>query len=514
MNDDPYSPNHANDAGSGSDADSFTLGGAPLPPELAALDQRLTADGARWQNRLPPAERVGERIRAIPWTTPTARNQTMTGGATMTPFEDQPTDAYPIARPGDAPRTTSHERRPTGRGRVLALVAAVLIVALLGAVFTQLARFGRPNGGHASITPIVRRATATPAATTTPSPTTTPSGSAVTGTWRLVASPDTSGTLSGMAAVSATDLWAVGSIGVQSTLIEHGQGTSWQVVNSPSPGSQAALNAVAAVGANDVWAVGSSDTNSLIEHWDGATWSVIPSPSPSSTGNYLYGVTALASDNVWAAGYDITGQGCGQIPEPLIEHWNGAQWSVAPTPTISSQYGARLYAISGDSTNDVWAVGSVVERFDGSAWSLVNAPAQVGLFGVAALGPGNVWVVGVGSADTPAIAHWDGSQLMTTPSPKTATLGQTTLLGISGVSANDIWAVGGNPQVGCAGVSLPLIEHWNGQAWSVIPSVDLGAGNYGYLDAVVAISANDVWAIGQQYGQSIPQHSLIEHYTS
>ncbi|HUY78207.1 MAG TPA: hypothetical protein VMV29_15640 [Ktedonobacterales bacterium] len=525
MNDEPYSPNHAHDARTGADADPFTTGDTPLSPDLAALDRRLTTDGARWQNRLPPAEQVAARIRAIPWSAPTETSATpsaagpLRGNVYMTPFEDQPTDAYPTARVGGQ-RATGNERRSTGKGRILALVAAVLIVALLGAVFTQLARLGRQNGGRPSATASVRRATATPSGTATPGHTPTPHNSSVTGTWQIVASPDTSGTLNGIAAVSAVDLWAVGTVpgttGPSTTLIEHSDGVSWQVVSSPNPNpSQTgdALNAVAAVSANDVWAVGTDGTNTLVEHWDGAVWSVIPSPSPSSTGNYLYGVTAIAGDNVWAAGYDITGQGCGQIPEPLIEHWNGAQWSVAPTPTIAAQYGAKLYAIAAGATNDVWAVGQVVEHFDGSAWSLVNGPLQVGLFGVTALSPSDVWVVGVGSADTPAIAHWDGSQLTTTTSPTTAPLGQTTLLGISGVNANDIWAVGGNPQVGCAGVSLPLIEHWNGQAWSLVPSVDLGAGNYGYLDAVVAVSANNVWAVGQQYGQSITQHSLIEHYT-
>ena len=521
MNDELYSPNHANDARTGSDADPFTTGDTRLSPDLAALDRRLTTDGARWQNRLPPADQVAERIRAIPWSAPTTLNWTITGGANMTPFDDQPTDANPTARP-DRRQATGADRRSTGRGRILALVAAVLIVALLGAVFTQLARLGRLNGGRPSATASVHRATATPSGTSTPDPTPTPHGSLVTGTWQLVASPDPKGgTLSGIAAVSATDVWAVGTVAsntsLNTTLIEHSDGATWHIVSSPNPNSSQtgdALNAIAAVSANDVWAVGTDGTNTLVEHWDGATWSVIPSPSPSTTGNYLYGVTAIGSDNVWAAGYDITGQGCGQIPEPLIEHWNGSQWSVAPTPTISAQFGARLYAISGDLTNDVWAVGDVIERFDGSAWSLVNAPAQIGLFGVTALGPGNVWTVGGGSNGAPEIAHWDGSQLTTTTSPTTAPLGQTTLLGISGVNANDIWAVGGNPQVGCAGVSLPFIEHWNGQAWSVVPSVDLGAGNGGYLDAVVAVSANDVWAVGQQYGPSLTQHSLIEHYTS
>src|SRR5207253_936224 len=44
------------------------------------------------------------------------------------------------------------------------------------------------------------------------------------------------------------------------------------------------------------------------------------------------------------------------------------------------------------------------------------------------------------------------------------------LNGVAVVSATDVWAVGGyNGQT--------LIAHWNGTAWSVVPSQNVGAGN-------------------------------------
>src|SRR5689334_20493178 len=56
----------------------------------------------------------------------------------------------------------------------------------------------------------------------------------------------------------------------------------WSVVPSPSPGtSEDLLNGVAAVSSTDVWAVGdyyngNSALLTLVEHWDGASWSVVP----------------------------------------------------------------------------------------------------------------------------------------------------------------------------------------------------------------------------------------------
>jgi hypothetical protein len=69
---------------------------------------------------------------------------------------------------------------------------------------------------------------------------------------------------------------------------------------------------VVAISADDVWAVGWTGGNSgpitLIEHWNGSTWSVVPSPNPSATDNHLWGVTALATNNVWAVGdFNATG---------------------------------------------------------------------------------------------------------------------------------------------------------------------------------------------------------------
>src|SRR5438270_11754958 len=61
------------------------------------------------------------------------------------------------------------------------------------------------------------------------------------GTWSVVKSPNV-GQLSGVAAVSASNIWAVGSyyagsVKAGQTLIEHWNGTSWSVVKSPNVGS-------------------------------------------------------------------------------------------------------------------------------------------------------------------------------------------------------------------------------------------------------------------------------------
>src|SRR4051812_15157016 len=83
---------------------------------------------------------------------------------------------------------------------------------------------------------------------------------------------------------------------------------SWTVVPSPNSGpGENELRHLAVVGENDIWAVGHYTTTNglhqtLTEHWDGAAWSVVPSPNRPGVGNHLYGVAARATDDVWAVG--------------------------------------------------------------------------------------------------------------------------------------------------------------------------------------------------------------------
>ena len=57
----------------------------------------------------------------------------------------------------------------------------------------------------------------------------------------------------------------------------------------------------------------------LAEHWDGSAWTRIPTAPDADLGE-LYGVAAVASDDVWAVGYtpySIASR------RPLIQHWDG-----------------------------------------------------------------------------------------------------------------------------------------------------------------------------------------------
>ncbi|HEV3288442.1 MAG TPA: hypothetical protein VG123_05575 [Streptosporangiaceae bacterium] len=115
-------------------------------------------------------------------------------------------------------------------------------------------------------------------------------------------------------AISPADAWAVGEA-TGNTLIEHWDGTSWSIVPSPTPGADPALTGVAARSATDVYAVGQEPGvnggpfRAVILRWNGTAWT-------DDTGGATFGVTEAAATfpgaaREWAVG--ITSGNQGQI---------------------------------------------------------------------------------------------------------------------------------------------------------------------------------------------------------
>jgi hypothetical protein len=139
-------------------------------------------------------------------------------------------------------------------------------------------------------------------------------------------------------AISPTDVWIAGygfftsiRVGRRTMTIDHPavaqwNGTSLSVVPSPAPANSppetSSFTGIAAVSANDIVAVGlirgSSllDSQTLIEQWNGTSWSIVSSPSPSTTENYLDAVTAVSDGMVVAVGTQRDNST--QINTPLI----------------------------------------------------------------------------------------------------------------------------------------------------------------------------------------------------
>ena len=200
------------------------------------------------------------------------------------------------------------------------------------------------------------------------------------------------------------------------TLTEHYNGTTWSVVSSldPSTTSSDRLLAVAATATNDVWAVGLSIDNNvastLIEHYNGTAWSIVASPNQSASDNTLYGVAALTTTSAWAVGDYADANGRFHTS---VMKWNGTAWTAVASPTVGAgTYDNALFSIAAVSATNLWAAGAVysptntgapsdtlVEHWDGTQWSVVPSPdGSSGRFNelnaIIATSAANVWTAG------------------------------------------------------------------------------------------------------------------------
>jgi hypothetical protein len=223
-----------------------------------------------------------------------------------------------------------------------------------------------------------------------------------------------------------------------------------------------------------VWAVGDQVSaegsfGTLVEHWDGHAWSVVPSPDPGSAGNQLYGLVALGPSDIWAVGQQL---GSAAPDQPLIEHWDGGQWSVVESPQLADGTSA-LYSIAAGDTG-LWAVGetdspvtgghALIERYRSGRWDVVET------------GP-------VGSDFT-------------------------NLWGVT-VSGDKVWAVGTFFD-NAAGAQRTLVLKGVGEQWSVDPAPSPGIGD-NVLGGVAAFG-DTVWAVGT-YKDGGPRNTLIMRHS-
>jgi hypothetical protein len=141
-------------------------------------------------------------------------------------------------------------------------------------------------------------------------------------TWSLLPAANTNAgvTLLAVTALSPTNVWAAGNTYVRVpnsvppgthpvpvAMVEQWDGTSWSSLpNSSSENKNlgSVLSGIAAVSPNEVWAVGTdnSATATLVEQWDGTSLKIVNSPNPGNGLNELMGVTALSDGTVAAVG--------------------------------------------------------------------------------------------------------------------------------------------------------------------------------------------------------------------
>ncbi|MDQ3704946.1 MAG: hypothetical protein M3437_06955 [Chloroflexota bacterium] len=347
-------------------------------------------------------------------------------------------------------------------------------------------------------------------------------------------------------ALSPTDVWAVGSYDPDvsgremETLAMHWDGVQWSHIPTPNLKSATgeingtpirqesnSLNGIASSPSGDIWAVGAhtwtgpSSEMLILRYRGSASACTTPTTAPDNPAD-----TTQQSGTSTLTAYPHLGTPTGTI-KPVSEP------SVFPAGECSpAWYAAGVHTqgtledVAAISDKDIWAVGAsrnapadtLTMHWDGTSWGVVPSPNigqyQNVLLGVSALATDDVWAVGYyRSADNngqsqPLAMHWDGRRWSFVTTPEFGEVGAV-LNDVTALAPDNVWAVGTH-FTGSGGESETLTMHWDGKTWSRIASPDVGPANR--LEAVEALSANDVWAVGNYYTRA-PQDAPLESKT-
>ena len=258
-----------------------------------------------------------------------------------------------------------------------------------------------------------------------------------------------------------------------------------------------------------------------------AGWQVLQAQLLGTNDNSLGAIAGSSPSDIWAVGNYLPDQAASNQDATLTfaEHWNGTSWQVVRTPNAGPNFNS-FYGLAANH-GDAWAVGEhlnsayqdrlLVEVWNGRTWSIADTPQPGAVrdmgFGAAALSTGDVWVVGDQEGRDNLFQtlaeHWDGHTWSVVPTPDPGSTGNH-LYAVDAVSHDDVWAVG--QQLGAQVPDQGLVEHWNGQRWSVVPLPASGSGNV-LLDAV-KVSGGQVWVAGESDTPSGGGQPFVARYAN
>ena len=309
--------------------------------------------------------------------------------------------------------------------------------------------------------------------------------------WTVATSPRVT-LLNGVSCASSTFCVAVGLTLVPDLEYTRPQivtwnGTTWSLTPTPKKSVDSGLASVSCISASDCVAVGEYDGGAggrgyraLSETWNGTSWSIVASPNRTTEDNGLYGVSCTSASNCVAVGYYSYDSDGRETPLALIERWNGSAWSIVPAPARSNH--SWLGGVSRNSSSSCVAVGeyetsseydkTLVEAWNGSDWSVVPSPNAgtsspewgSSLLSVSLSTQATAWLLAVRAEwnrptiEPHRILEWTKWSLM----PSSSVSGY--LDGVSCIAATECVAVGNLP---CC---VALIETLNGSVWSVTPN--------------------------------------------
>lgn len=260
------------------------------------------------------------------------------------------------------------------------------------------------------------------------------------------------------------------------------------------------LNRIAAIAAASALLVaGAGSSMAGASTTPAARWRIsYTSRAPDSA---FISVAAITARDAWAVG---DGAGRGSLPTALVERLNGRSWSAVRLPRQFRT--ANLDTVAAISATDVWVFGQYRYKASGSSYAFAlrwngswSVRGQWKLGNYAAVqtavvaGARNIWLF-FGDSVPPAsnALHFNGKRWKPYRLPFAVSQA-------SAAPGGDVWAVGYSTTSG-----RQAVERWHNGRWRQQLVVQ-GA----YIADVSAVSARDVWVVGQAPVNTPASHGLV-----
>jgi hypothetical protein len=329
----------------------------------------------------------------------------------------------------------------------------------------------------------------------------------------------------------------VNSSGVEVTLVEHGTGGFWSVVESPNP-TGAKSSSLAGIGCESFGSgqacmavgreVNSTGTEvTLAEVWLGGSgkWTISETPNPTGAkGSSLSSVSCPGA--CYAVGRYVNSSG---IEVTLVEHWPLEKWTIEESPNPTGAKGSRLSGVSCTAAEACTAVGhyinssgaevTLAEGLSAKVWSVVESPNPTGakssgLAGISCSAAEACTAAGSyinsSSAEATFAERWSSTKKWAVQETSTPKLTSGDLWNVSCTTSEACTSVGHH--LNSSATEVTLAERWNGKEWALQESPNPTGAKGSSLSGVSCASSTSCIAVGRYLNSSSVEVALAESW--
>ncbi|TMB91861.1 MAG: hypothetical protein E6J45_04350 [Chloroflexi bacterium] len=258
-------------------------------------------------------------------------------------------------------------------------------------------------------------------------------------------------------------------------------------------------------------------------------WKIQSTPNASGGSvNALYRIACSSATRCTAVGSYKNTSG---TTVTLAQRWNGIDWFVQSTPNPSGVTFSLLFDVSCPAMITCTAVGNyqknttlkqtvpLAESWNGASWVIQSTPVPNGALGSALSGvscrsatvcTAVGFYVNSSGVRLPLVERWNGTAWSIQAAPKPSGAKAATLYDVACPSTSLCLAVGN--YVNSSSVTVTLVERWNGSKWSIQPSPNPSGATATMLTDVACPSTTSCTSVGNAVNSASVLVPLAERW--